>query len=92
MTSKSIKEALRGKEVPLSFSVPKTWEPIMINLLDELSKLPEWDYLQILQVKSKFGELRFYYDGDPTIHQSGKIKELVGKAVSECQAAFKAQM
>ena len=43
------------------YDIPDNWMPILVKLDEELSKL--YPNYSILQVKSKFGSLRYYVSG-----------------------------
>ena len=42
---------------------PEGWLQLVAELLDSLAKLPGWAHSSVVQIKEKFGGLRFYYDG-----------------------------
>lgn len=49
---------LRNNLMAFGFECDKGWYPLIEELIKELDKLPE--EIEVLQVKEKFGSLRFY--------------------------------
>ena len=82
----SIEDVIRrvdSKYQPFAFSCPAEWEDIVVKLDNDLAKIDP-DY-KILQVKQKFGSLRFYYlpsDG-VTEDQRNAMRDLVWWAEAE---------
>lgn len=56
--------------------VPTGWQPLLQNLLDKISEL-DVD-IGVLQIKEKFGSLRFYFRGEGKDYD--KVHDLVGQA------------
>jgi len=73
-----------GKGVPLGFGCPQGWSMILERLSKEIERIlaeesQEFrDRWRVVQVKEKFGGLRFYYDGG-----NEQIARLVSRAESE---------
>lgn len=77
MSIEDVMKRVDPKYQPFAFSWPTDWEDIVIKLDKDLAEIdPEY---KILQVKQKFGSLRFYYlpsDG-LTEDQKDAMRDLV---------------
>ena len=57
--------------------VPEGWQPLLVNLLDKIESLEDVEVC-VLQIKEKFGGLRFYYQGSGK--DFPKVRVFVGEA------------
>lgn len=72
-----------------STGVPAGWCDVVDRLMTNLSQVPGWDPEFVLQIKSKFACLSFYYNlpenADATLKE--RVEALVGRAEQEALAA-----
>lgn len=69
------------------------WNDLIIKLCEEILKIPFCDCIEVVQIKSKFGGLRFYYDisfeslPEDTINDkiANKVYEKINKLISEAE-------
>lgn len=68
---------------PLIAEAPKGWHPLLEDLLAKLREIPGWNDDLIMQVKEKFGGLRFYWAAPDDWETSGfyeRVTTLVNEA------------
>jgi len=70
------------------FQIPKGWNTLLENLFEEISKTNPPDEFMILQIKSKFGGLRFYVYGS-TNEIDEIIQKYEEKSFSTCEICGK---
>lgn len=68
------------------FECDDGWEPLIRDLCTKLQKISDWEEHQVvaLQVKEKFGELRFYIHGGTDI-QWAVIEQAESRSTSTCE-------
>ena len=62
------------------FECGKGWNPLLVNLFDEIQKLNPSDEFEIVQVKEKFGTLRVYTEGSSGEVIDNQIDKLIEEA------------
>jgi hypothetical protein len=80
-------ESLMG----FGFECGDGWFKLLENLITKISSIDDYQKIKVIQVKEKFGTLRFYYDGGYEIHD--QVDDLINEAEEEsavtCEACGK---
>ena len=70
--------------IPGGISIPPGWNLIVDEALEKLTKLPNWEYTKIFQIKEKFGTLRIYLEELAPVGSGDVIREAEEKAMITC--------
>jgi hypothetical protein len=69
----------------LNVECDEGWHDLIYELCSCISNLPYEDDFRVVQIKEKFGELRFYYDGRGSKEIDDLISEYEKKSTTVCE-------
>jgi hypothetical protein len=86
-TVKELMETYKDEKGEYNFGVGPGWNKLMINLFKGIDKLQPEDF-SVLQIKEKFGTLRFYFSSATKIEEINvlvrKAEKKSGKTCEDC--------
>ena len=71
-----LRTSFPGLDPECGCDCPAEWAALITDLLTALACIPDWNLAYVTQIKSKFGQLRFYYDLPNEVQGISKVIDL----------------